>query len=105
LPQSTRVYGIAGEAMLNFGPLGVLPAFAMLAIIVGALQTFLTKLPRSDARTLIAPFTVNFVFLLLLNDSDNAIFYLVKYGLVPMLLVILGSTRIHTERRVHGISY
>jgi hypothetical protein len=104
MTRSSRVYGIAGEAMLNFGPIGVIPAFAALGLIVAGLQSFLTKLPRSDARVLIAPFVINFTFLLLLNDSDNAIFYLVKYGLVPGLLVLSASIRIPSVRSLNGNS-
>ena len=43
---------------------------------------------------LILPFLVNLIFLMVLDDSDNFVFYLVKYGLIPVLLIVFSSSRI-----------
>jgi hypothetical protein len=99
--QSSRVYGIAGEGMLNFGPAGILLAYCALAILTAMLQGGLLRLAPGDIRWLIAPFFINLLFLLLLNDSDNAVFYLIKYGLMPTALVLLSFTR----RKARRISY
>jgi hypothetical protein len=99
--QSSRVYGIAGEGMLNFGPAGVLAAYGALGILVALLQSRLLRLAPEDIRWLAAPFFINFLFLLLLNDSDNAVFYLIKYGLMPITLILLSFTR----RKAGRISY
>ena len=99
--QSSRVYGIAGEGMLNFGPAGVLAAYGALGILVALLQSSLLRLAPEDIRWLAAPFFINFLFLLLLNDSDNAVFYLIKYGLMPITLILLSFTR----RKAGRISY
>jgi hypothetical protein len=96
--QSTRVYGISGEAMMNFGPLGVPLSLVLLGFGVGALRRLRNTLASSDARLLLLPFLVNLIFLTLLNDSDNIVFYLIKYGLVPVLLLVLSSQRL--ARRV-----
>ena len=96
--RSTRVYGIAGEAMMNLGPAGVPLSLLLLGFGVGALRRFRNSLPPSNARLLLIPFLVNLLFLTLLNDSDNIVFYLVKYGLVPVLLLVLSSQRL--ARRV-----
>ena len=98
LTHSTRVYGIAGEAMLNIGPIGVPIALLVLGIGVGYLRRFRGSLDVSDGRVLVLPFFINLGFLLLLNDSDNIVFYLVKYGLVPVTLIVLSCQRI--TRRV-----
>ena len=95
--RSTRVYGIAGEAMLNFGLLGIPLAFVALAFAVRAIRLFSLGLDRSDPRLMLVPFLVNTLFLLLLDDSDNVVFYLVKYGLIPVLLVTFSSS--HQARR------
>jgi hypothetical protein len=99
--QSSRVYGIAGEGMLNFGPAGVLLAYIALGIFTALLQGRLLSLAPGDIRWLAAPFFINLLFLLLLNDSDNAVFYLIKYGLMPIALVLLSFTR----RKAGGISH
>ncbi len=98
LMKSTRVYGIGGEALINFGPLGVPLSLCLLGFGVAALRRLRNSLATSDARLLLLPFLVNLIFLTLLNDSDNIVFYLVKYGLVPVLLLVLSSQRI--ARRV-----
>ena len=98
LMKSTRVYGISGEAMMNFGPLGVPLSLCLLGFGVGALRRLRNTLSPTDARLLLLPFLVNLIFLTLLNDSDNIVFYLVKYGLVPVLLLVLSSQRL--ARRV-----
>jgi hypothetical protein len=95
------VYGIAGEGMLNFGPAGALVAYIVFGLLTALLQGTLLRLPAGDVRWLIAPFLINLLFLLLLNDSDNAVFYLIKYGLMPISLVMLSFTR----RKVRRISY
>lgn len=88
---STRVYGLAGETMLNFGPLLVPLAFALLGIVVERLRTFMSGLELGDTRRLLVPFFCNFCFLLLLNDSDNQVFYLFKYGLIPSFIILAAS--------------
>ena len=92
--RSTRVYGIAGEAMMNIGPLGVPLALLALGVGVSVLRRARESLDASDGRLMLVPFFVNLCFLTLLNDSDNAIFYLVKYGLVPVLLLVCSSQRV-----------
>jgi hypothetical protein len=101
--QSSRVYGIAGEAMLNFGPAGVLVAYLVLGVLTARFQSLVLRLSPADTRWLLAPFFGNLLFLLLLNDSDNAVFYLIKYGLMPASLVLLSSNRSY-RRTSHGRS-
>ena len=95
--RSTRVYGIAGESMLNFGLLGVPLAFIVLAFAVRRIRAFTLSLEASDPRLMLVPFLVNLLFLVLLDDSDNVVFYLVKYGLIPVLLITFTAS--HTTRR------
>jgi hypothetical protein len=100
--QSSRVYGIAGEGMLNFGPAGLLLAYVALGVLTALLQSRLLKLSPGDIRWLAAPFLINLLFLLLLNDSDNAIFYLIKYGLMPIGLILFSFTSRKAGRTSYG---
>ena len=84
--------------MLNFGPAGVLIAYIVLGLLTAMLHGVISKLSPGDGRWLIAPFLINLLFLLLLNDSDNATFYLIKYGLMPISLVLLSTTRQNFRR-------
>lgn len=88
---SSLVYGLAGEAMLNFGPLAVPFAYLIFGVIVGRLQHFFSKLRRWDTRLLLYPFLVNTCFSMLQGDSDNLLFNTIKGGLVPTLVVWFGS--------------
>ena len=88
---SSLVYGLAGEAMLNFGPIAVPFAYGVFGLVVGILQRFLYTLRHGDTRLLLYPFLVNCCFSMLESDSDNLLFNFIKGGLVPMLVVWLGS--------------
>jgi hypothetical protein len=88
---SSLVYGLAGETMLNFGPIAVPFAYLIFGVIVGRLQHFFSKLRRWDTRLLIYPFLVSLCFSFLQSDSDNLLFNLIKGGLVPTFVVWAGS--------------
>jgi hypothetical protein len=88
---SSLVYGLAGEAMLNFGPLAVPFAYLIFGVIVGRLQHFFLKLRHWDTRLLLYPFLVNTCFSMLQSDSDNLLFNTIKGGVVPTLVVWFGS--------------
>jgi hypothetical protein len=91
--KSTRVYGIAGEAMLNFGPLGVPVAFAAFGLVVGWVRRYLLTWHTADCRLLLAPYLVNMCFVVLVGDSDNLVFFIISNGAIPILVVALSSTR------------
>jgi hypothetical protein len=88
---SARVYGIAGEAMLNFGPLAVPLAYLVFGVVVGGIRGFVASLREGDTRLLLTPFVITFCFWLLVGDSDTFLFILIKDGLPPALLVWIGS--------------
>jgi hypothetical protein len=94
------VFGIAGEAMLNFGPLGVPPAYAVLGVVVGLVIGFTASLRRDDARLLLAPVLIMLTTLALMQDSDVLLFTLIKVGSMPVLFVLLVSR--HSGRRDGG---
>jgi hypothetical protein len=88
---SARVYGISGEAMLNFGPLAVPLAYLVFGLVVGRLRGFLATLRKGDTRLLLFPFLITICFWLLVGDSDTLLFILIKDGLPPALVVWIGS--------------
>lgn len=92
--QSSRVYGLAGEAMLNFGPLAVPPAFAVLGFLVFAIRRTLSRWrANGDSRMLLAPLLINLCFIMLASDLDNIVVFVMKNGFVPFLVVALSSRR------------
>ena len=88
---SSKVYGIAGETMLNFGPWPVPFAYLLFGLVVGRLQRFHRNLDRRDARLLAYPFFVVWCFSILQSDSDNLIFNFIKDGMMPLAVVYFGS--------------
>lgn len=91
---SSKVYGLAGETMLNFGPFAVLVAYLVFGAVVGRLQRFHLRLGPGDTRRLTYPFVLNVCFTVLLNDSDVLLFMFIKDGLVPLSIVWFASREV-----------
>ena len=88
---SSRVYGLAGETMLNFGPFVVPFAYLVFGLIVGRLRRFFWQARTGDARLLLYPLALIFCFSILHADSDNLVFMLVKDGILPIAIVWWAS--------------
>jgi uncharacterized membrane protein len=91
--ETSKVYGITGEAMLNFGFFVVPLAFAPLGILVGCIQRCLLIWKSSDSRLILLPMLVNFCFMVLASDFDNDIFFLIKNSGLPVLVVWFSSQK------------
>ena len=97
----SRVYGWAGEAMLNFGPIGVPLAFIAFALWQTAIARFPSSLPNGDIRILVYPFFyIN--ALTMIADLNLVVFNLIKNGAFPCLFLILVSKRIPIPRNDAG---
>jgi hypothetical protein len=91
--ESSRVYGLNGEAMLNFGPVGVPVAFALFGAALGCYRKKFRSWDERDARLLLAPyFTILFV-ISFVGDSDILVFGAVTQGALPVVCVYLASLR------------
>lgn len=87
---SSRQYGLAGEAMLNFGVPGVPFAFLLFALIVSRVQQFRLSMAANDGRLLVVPAMVILCLVLIATDSDNLMLYLLKYLLIPSMTLLLS---------------
>lgn len=94
--ESSRVYGLAGEAMLNFGPIGVPFAFLAWGLAVSYVRRRPAAWAKGDARFLLYPLAVVVAFSALFQDMENQLFFVVKNGAVPFVLIWL-ATRIDTS--------
>ncbi len=90
---SSKVYGIAGEVMLNFGAFVVPLMYIPLGIIVGWVQRCLLTWKASDSRLFLLPMLINLCFVVLTSDLDNDIFFLVKNSGLPTLVIWLSSAK------------
>jgi len=94
LLKSSRVYGIAGEMMLNFGILAAPLGLLFLGLLVGRIMRFLDTAHPYDCRLLLAPVFICLCFAVLILDSDNVLFFLVKYATVPGVVVLFASRHV-----------
>ena len=88
---SLRVYGLAGEAMLNAGVWGIPVLFALWGVLVGGLRRAYYGLASHDARLLMLPLWINQAVIALIGDSDNVVMFLVKEGTLPFLVLLTCS--------------
>jgi len=89
---SSRIYGLGGEAMLNFGLIGVPLSFAVLGFVTrwASRRYRFAELSRSiPAVLLVAPLGV-FSLMVLIGDLDNLIWFAIKQVL-PIASVALLS--------------
>lgn len=91
--KSSRVFGLAGEAMLNFGRMGVPLLFALFGTAMGWYRRKMYALQLSDARFFLVPIFTLTAFLTVVADSDNLSFGLLRAGTLPILLILYSSTR------------
>lgn len=91
--QSSRVYGLGGEAMLNFGPIGVIPMFALYGSAVGWYRRKFVSWQPSDARMFLAPLFAMLFANALVGDSDNLIYAVVIQGVLVSFAVFAASNR------------
>jgi hypothetical protein len=89
--ESSRVYGLAGEAMLNFGPIAVPFAFLLWGLAVGYIRRRLTAWAPGDVRFLLYPLAVVVSFAAVFQDMENQLYFVIKFGTVPFLLIWLAS--------------
>lgn len=86
--KSQRVFGITGEAILNFGILGGLLSFGVLGLAIRFARGYSNSalagqaLPSRIAAVVLSPLAI----LLVLMDLDNVLFFSLTY-LAPLLLV------------------
>jgi hypothetical protein len=89
--RSFSQYGLAGEALLNFGPASVPLAFFVFGLVAGRIRTWVYALPVGDARRLLLPLVIVLACLMPLYDIDVLVVFLVTMGAVPGTVVAAGS--------------
>lgn len=92
--ESSFVFGVAGEPMLNFGWVAAPIALGIMGVLVGAVRRHGASLAERDPRKLMYPFFVTLCLVTLISDSDNIVSYLVQNGLLPYLVIRIGSTKL-----------
>jgi hypothetical protein len=96
---STRIYGLAGEAIINFGYFAVPIAFMILAFMLTRLQHWINSLHNEDARLLLVPFlTYLGCVWAVSSDLDNVVFSILKQGFIVAIVIVCSTKRIRMFR-------
>jgi len=96
---STHVYGLVGEAMMNFGRASVPFMLGLFGALMGWYRRKLLSIDRLDARHFFFPVLTLSVFVLPFGDSDNTVFTLLRSGMLPTLATLYASTRFRLAGR------
>ena len=88
---TSLVYGAVGEVMLNFGAAGVPVIYLFWTFLVARIRKWILTWDSRDIRLLLAPFLVNLCIAMLMGDSDNILYFVLKGGAVPVFLVWVAS--------------
>ena len=91
--QSTRLYGLSGEALLNFGPAGIPLMLAVYGAVLGWYRRKLGSWRSQDARMLLAPFFTLMLVGAFVYDSDVLVYFAVTEGFLISLLIFASSRR------------
>ncbi|HTQ55061.1 MAG TPA: hypothetical protein VMI94_11410 [Bryobacteraceae bacterium] len=88
---SSRVYGVSGEMMLNFGILAAPLGLLIVGLVTGKIMRFLDRAHPHDCRLLLVPIWICLCFGVLVLDSDNVLLLVVKYAAIPGAVVMFTS--------------
>lgn len=91
--RSSRVYGLSGEALLNFGPFGVIPMFGLFGTLLGWYRRKLISWDVSDSRMFLAPLFAILLASALISDSDNLVYAFITDGMLVCCAIFAASRR------------
>jgi hypothetical protein len=98
---SNRLYGLGGEALLNFGPLGAVAIFGVYGGMLGWYRRKLETWDMCDARIFLAPFFTSMFVEGLVCDSDVLVFFAATQGALICFFVLAASDRIALKWSLH----
>ncbi|HEY5176158.1 MAG TPA: hypothetical protein VII95_11405 [Terriglobales bacterium] len=84
--RASQVYGLAGEAMLNFPPIFAPLSFFILALVVLKARNLMLA-DADDIRWLLLPVLANLVVVVLVGDVDNLLWFFFEAVLGPLVLL------------------
>ncbi|MFV2020848.1 hypothetical protein [Micromonospora sp. LOL_023] len=101
--RSSRIYGLAGEATLNFGPVGAILSFLLLGGFTRWCRQRYLDIGRNGslAARLLAPMLSIATPMVLLNDAGNYMWFFLKYFL-PLATVVAVALAVSTLRHGRG---
>jgi len=101
--QASQVYGLAGEAMLNFPPIFAPLAFLLLAFVVVKSRSLMLADP-DDLRWLLVPILANAMTILPAADLDNQIMFFLTVAACPLILLRISSAVVSRQMPIAMMS-
>jgi hypothetical protein len=93
--RSSRVYGLAGEAMLNFHIPGMLIAYLLWGILLGRYRKWVKTLKKGDSRFLLVGFlSIVLTLIIPIGDADN----LLPSYLPPFLILTIFTFMVSVRK-------
>ena len=90
---TTRIFGLLGEYVLNFGYYTAFLIFLPLAFFIAKLDKWVYSLTQNDVRNFIVPLWILFIVFLFSADLDNVIFFFMKRMFLVMVMLSLVSAK------------
>lgn len=106
---ATRIYGLQGEALINFGPIGAVLIFIPFAYIVARTERLHGKavMLQSARHVILYATLVPVILLLYLSDFDNVLRNLTSNALLPFIALFVGTLvfkrRMKTAENKHAV--
>jgi hypothetical protein len=91
--RSSKVYGLTGEALLNFGLMGVLPAWLLYGCAVGSFRKKMDTMLPGDSRWGFIPLIIATLAAVPILDLDIIIFMLIKGGFLLFTFAFFCSNK------------
>lgn len=95
---SSRVYGLGGEGMLNFGIFGIPLVYGIFGFLMAKMRALSTAVSQDDSRILMVPFLGCLAMVMLAHDLDVDLFITVKNAMLPFAVIYFGSKRVNRPR-------
>lgn len=102
---STRIYGLQGEALMNFGPVGSVLVFIPFAYIVGRIERLfrMARQTLSVDSAILYAVLIPALLLLYLSDLDNVLRNITSNVLLPAAALLLASFEHNRVKPPHRI--
>ncbi|GET21987.1 hypothetical protein [Prolixibacter denitrificans] len=94
----TRIFGVFGEYIFNFGISTAYLAYVIFAAGIMLADRFVNMLRPNDIRLILVPLIFNLIIIFFLSDLDNVGFFFFKRMLIPILLIWIISEKHHAKQ-------
>jgi hypothetical protein len=94
IAQTSKLFGLGGEAMLNFGLVSVPIAYGLFGLFIGWFRMTIRRFSPGDVRLFFVPFGIFVCVNILLSDFSELVYAIAKFNLVPGLVAWTCSTKL-----------